>query len=297
MPLRVVINGISSVLEVPMKGSQALLQAQSVPIDKGNKRGWGRIELSTDAVPANNIYHFVFDDPAPLKSVIITDDPEVTKPLQAALSAPADPSQTYETIVLPSARTAEIAWEETGVIIWQTRLPEPDSTGAKQLTAHLEQSRLLLFLPPMNPSAHAFGGLRWKAWQDPGESVLIDWWRNDASLLRATRASTALPVGELEIQRWCLLEGESIPLARLCEDHQRASILVRSFDENAYFLTTLPSAGTSSLAREGVVLYALHHHALADGAASLGNAQQRDAHPDALAEDLSPWKRLALESI
>ena len=41
--------------------------------------------------------------------------------------------------------------------------------------------------------------------------------------------------------------------------------------------STLPGPGASSLARDGVVLFALLHRALNDGASSLGNARQRIA--------------------
>ena len=118
---------------------------------------------------------------------------------------------------------------------------------------------------------------------------------------RCSWTGSALPVGELEIQRWCKLEGESIPLARLGEDEARAPILVQSLDNRggpgAYFLAILPSAGTSSLARDGVVLYAMLHRALSEGAASLGTAQQRDAGPNALADDPFAWKRLTPDAI
>jgi hypothetical protein len=107
-------------------------------------------------------------------------------------------------------------------------------------------------------------------------------------------------VGETEVQRWCGLEGSLVPLARLGDDQGRAPILARGLDTSdssgAYFLTTLPGPGASSLAREGVVLYALLHRALETGGASLGNARQRYASRSVLgtanADTLSSWGRL-----
>ncbi len=297
LPLRVVVEGVSSNLEVTMTGPQTLLRAQTIPIDKETVRGWGRVELPADSGPANNVFHFVFDDPAPLKSVVVTNDPDVARPLAAALSAPANPARTYESAVLPNERAAEIAWEETAVIVWQAPLPAPDSAIAKQLENHLRQGRQLFFLPPSETSRseHAFAGVSWTAWEEPGKSALLEWWRSDAGLLGPTRAGAALPVGEIEVQRWRGIEGETIPLARLGDESNRALILAQSVDMSgqtgALFLTTLPGSGSSTMARDGVVLYVLLHRALEAGATSLGYAQHRDASRTALGQSTDDWKR------
>jgi hypothetical protein len=56
------------------------------------------------------------------------------------------------------------------------------------------------------------------------------------------------------------------------------------------FLATLPSPGASSLARDGVVLFALLHRSLADGSQALGQAQLRPASANALSHENEPWK-------
>ncbi len=299
--LRVVINGAASTQDVEMKGSQVLLQSQKVSIDKSTKRGWGRVELPVDSSPADNVFNFVFDEPAPLKSVIVTDRGEISGPLSAALSAPADPARKYESAVLPAARAAEIGWEETALIIWQAPLPEAGSPVATQLETHARSGRGLLFLPPDAPDAGSFAGLRWTKWESAptGKPVLADWWRNDAGLLSGTRAGSALPVGEVEALRWCGVEGEFTPLARLAEAAGKAPLLLQTTPRDgegpAYFLTTLPGPGASSLARDGVVLFAMLHRALNDGAASLGNARQRLAGQKSLEGDPAAWTRMDLE--
>ncbi len=298
VPLRVIINGVSSTLEVELKGTQALLQAQAIPIDKITQRGWGRVELPADTSPSDNAYHFVFDAPAPLKSVIISENVEVSTPLAAALNAPADPNRTYEVIILPATKAAEITWEEMALIVWQANLPAPESAVAKQLDAHVRAGRSLIFLPPDTPDDTTFANLKWTQWKPADPPALATWWRSDAGLLSGTRAGPALPVGEVEVQRWCSVEGESIPLARLDETAGKAPLLVQAAADglhSAYFLTALPGAGQSSLARDGVVLFALLHRALNEGSASLGNAQQRLASVNALGADPSLWTRLDVE--
>lgn len=291
VPLRVVVNGVSSNLTVELKGQQMLLQAQAIPIDKATKRGWGRVELNADTTPSDNVYHFVFDEPAPLKSVIVSEDRDVSDPLKAALSAPADPSRKYEVTVIPPARAAEIPWDETALVIWHAPLPEKDSVIAQQLLEHTKARRGVFFLPPKEPDNSEFLGLKWTKWETSETPLLADWWRSDAGLLAGTRAGAALPVGEMEVQRWCGLEGESVPLARLGEDAGKAPLLAQSPRDSApaWFLTTLPGPGSSNLARDGVVMFAMLHRALNESAASLGNARQRLAANGVLGEDPSPW--------
>lgn len=304
VPMRVVIDGIGSQLEVTMNGDQTLLRAQSFPLDIETERGWGRVELPTDASPANNAYHFAFDAPATLKSVLITDDPSVSRPLQAVLSSPADASREYESTVLPSSRIAEISWDDTGLIIWHASLPEKDSAEAKQLTTHLASGRHLIFLPPnqvgeLNTTTPTeFMGLSWGEWNEASPSAPVDWWRSESGLLGPTRAGDALPVGEVEVVRWRSVLGEGVPLARLGEAQAQATILVRSVgqagSQGAHFLATLPGSEASSMARDGVVLYAMLHRALSESATTLGMAQHRPAGASALGSDLeatSPWRR------
>lgn len=300
IPLRVVINGVSSTINAELKGNQALLQAQAIPIDKSTQRGWGRVELPTDTSPSDNVFHFVFDAPAALKSVIVSENSEVSTPLAAALNAPADPARTYEATILSAARAAEIAWDETSLIIWHAAIPDPESPVAKQLESHVRAGRTLIFLPPDIPNDMAFAGIKWTKWNTSSSTTptLASWWRSDAGLLSGTRAGPALPVGEVEVQRWCSVEGESIPLARLDDSAAKAALLVQASADgvhSAYFLTALPGPGQSSLARDGVVLFAMLHRALNEGSSSLGNAQQRFAGIKSLGDEPGAWTRLDVE--
>jgi len=292
LPLRFVINDVSSTIKVEMKDSQLVLQGHAIPIDKATKRGAGRVELPADASPADNVYHFVFDEPAVLQSVIVSDDETEAGPLQATLEAAADPTRKYATTVLSPARAAEIPWEDVALIVWHAALPKADDLITQQLMNHLSSGRSILFLPTEAANAEAFGGLHWGAWSSESKPASVEWWRNDAGLLSNTRSGTALPVGDLEVSRRCEILGEGTPLARLTGNQP---LLMRADipgDGNAWFLGTLPGSGSSSLARDGVVMFAMLHRALNEGARSLGKAQQREAGAPALGSgDLSVWKR------
>lgn len=293
LPLRFVINDTSTTLKVELKDSQLLVQALAIPLDKATKRGAGRVELPADAAPADNVFHFVFDEPAALRSVIVSDDENESGPLQAALEAAADPARKYAAMVLPPARAAEIPWDDTALIVWHAPLPKAEDLITTQLLAHLQAGRSLLFLPPENPDAGVFAGMHWGAWTSGGKPGAVEWWRNDAGLLANTRSGAALPVGEVEVQRRCEILGEGTPLARVGGN---VPLLVRADTAveggGAWFLGTLTGSGSSTLARDGVVMFALLHRALNEGARGLGKAQQREASAAALGRgDLGLWKR------
>ena len=298
IPLRVTLNGVSSTLNVTLKEKELLLQGQGFPLDQTTPTGWGLLELPADSNPADNRAAFVFGDPAPLRSVVVTTDPEVARPLRAALSARLDPARTYACETLPPERAAEIDWETTALIVWQAPLPQPADLLHAQLNAHAAAGRALLFLPPESPDATPFAGLHWQDWViAQGETrPRVEWWRADSDLLANTQAGTALPVGELELLRHAPIVGGGVLLARL---EGGEPLLLRSAQENAphvWFLGTWPGSSASSLARDGVTQFALLHRALNAGAAALGNARARDAAPAALGADPAAWSALQTES-
>lgn len=294
VPIRVVVNGTTTTMNVAMKENQLAVQGHTIPIDKAAKRGWGRVELPADASLGNNVFHFVFDEPAALHSVIVSDDEAQAGPLKAVLSAVADPSRKYVATVLSPARAAEIPWEDAALIVWQAPLPKEDDVLARQLMNHAAAGRSLLFLPPESPDDAELFGLRWGQWEGSGSGTMqaVEWWRNDADLLANTRDNAALPVGSLEVLRRCSIVGEGIPLARV---GGQQPLLMRSSLEQAggvYFLGTLPGPGASNLARDGVVMFALAHRTLNHGARMLGKAQQREAGAGSLGADVARWRPL-----
>jgi hypothetical protein len=292
VPLRFVVNGISTTAKVTLMESQLVLDGYTIPIDAATHRGWGRVELPADAFPANNVFHFVFDDPPPLRSVIVSDDAAQAGPLTAALSAAADPERKYVASVLGIARAAEIPWADTALIVWQAPLPKPGDAIARQLQEFVAAGRDILFLPPESPDGSELFGLHWEGWKRAplAKPASVEWWRNDSGLLANTRDGAALPVGTLEISRYCPVGREGVPLARLPSND---TLLMRSAGDRTagavYFLGTLPDPGSSSLARDGVVMFALLQRALNEGAGTLGKALQGFASAGALGADPSLW--------
>jgi hypothetical protein len=286
--LRVVVNGVTSTRAITLNDRQTSVRGFSIPVDVAAKKGWGRLELPADSNPANNVFHFVYDEAPTLRSVVLSDDDAVAEPLVAVLSATADESRKYHCDRLPSKRAHEIVWDETALIIWHAEIPEPDSPLHRQLLNHVRTGRRLLFLPLATASAHSFATLSWDKSSVLDQPLSPATWRNDHDLLANTKDGTALPVGDLEIRKFTSVRGNGIPLAQL-PNHQ--SILQRSATEGGvYFLGTLPSPDHSTLASQGVSLFVLLHRALEDGSRSLGKARLLDASHTALPPDAGPWK-------
>jgi hypothetical protein len=127
--------------------------------------------------------------------------------------------------------------------------------------------------------------------------VTVQNWRGDQDLLAHTQSGATLPLGQLQIRRYCGETGDFTPLATLrggaplfarCAGNKEAA----SSRGAAYFLATTPAPGDSSLATNGVVLYVLVQRALAGGAAALGNVRQLTAGEDH-DSDSGTWQQVA----
>jgi hypothetical protein len=290
VPLTFVINGTATTSTVDLLQNQLGIQGYSIPIDKSLKRGWGCVELPADSFPENDKFYFVFDEMPPLHSVIVSDDEAQSGPLNAALSAAADPSRTYTTTVLASSHASDIPWDDAALIVWQAAIPKPSEVLARQMRDFVANGRTIVFLPPDSPDDTRIFDLGWGRWQDSanGKPLSVDWWRSDDDLLANTRDGSALPVGGLEVARCCSIDGDGVPLARITG---HGPLLMRSLarNGNAYFLGTLPGPGTSSLARDGVVMFAMLERALNQGSGTLGKAQDRYAAAGALGDNPGKW--------
>ena len=291
VPLTFEINGTTTSTKVELKENQLVIQGYSIPIDRSLKHGYGHVSIPANACPESDTFYFVFDEPPPLHSVIVSDDEAVSGPLSAALSAAADSSHTYVSTVLSPSHAAEIPWNETAFVVWNAPLPKVNDPLAKQLLDFTAAGRRILFLPPDSPDDSKLFDVSWGRWTESSaeKPLTVEWWRNDDDLLANTRDGTALPVGTLGISRACSIEGDGLPLARLAG---HGPLLLRSVSHNgnAYFLGTLPGPGSSSLARDGVVMFALLHRALNQGVATLGKAQQRYASASVLGSDPGKWQ-------
>ena len=292
LPLRFEIGGVTTAVEVELSGREAVLKQHSIPLEKAaGPSGWGRVSIPADANLADNEFFFVFDEPPPRRAIVVADDPAARRPLELVAGIPPGKDETAIVDVAAPGSLATAGWDEAAVLLWQSPLPEGRDRDIVQ--AHVDRGGQVVFFPPDVPTATAFAGVTWGGWTSHATAVVPESWRTDQDLLSNTLAGTALPLGELEIRRSCGIVGDALPLASLPGS---AALFARPAGASGVtFCATTPAPRDSSLAAEGIVLYALVQRAIDRGLAVLGRARQLDAGPVAveLAAADEPWIRRA----
>lgn len=286
LPVQFEIEGARSVLNVALTGAQTEVRDHRIPIERSQQRGWGRVSIPADSNPADDEFFFVFDDPPPRRTLIIADDPQPQRLLELAASISPDDSIVCSAETLTIDQLSAANWDQVSLVLWQS--PLPTGTAAELLEAFVERGGQVVFFPPPEPGSAELFGIRWQQWID-GDNTTVETWRGDADLLARTQSGAALPVGQLEVHRYCELSGEVTQLATL---RGGAPLLARVPTDRGgvYVWATTPLPRDSSLATGGVVFYAFVQRALGAGSAGLGKARQLDAgDPDGESPDV--WQR------
>jgi hypothetical protein len=300
LPLRFEIGQAASTVDIQLDGKQAVLKDHPIALGRGDGpvgpgdhfRGWGRVSIPADANVADNDFFFVFDRPATRRTLIVAADGASRQVLSLVAHTPSSKDQACEVEVLVPEDLAAVAWDEIALVIWQAPLPEGKTILLLEQFA--DRGGQLIFFPPEQPTEQSFAGVSWTNWTTHKEPLHVLTWRSDQDLLANTASGAALPIGELEVRRSCGLAGPYTPLASLPAD---ATFLARATGQRGgvYFCTSTPSNRDSTLATEGIVLYALVQRAIDRGAEVIGKTRQVDA--DTLAAGFQSkdgqWTRLA----
>src|SRR5580692_620383 len=291
IPLRFEIDGARSEATVEMDKSPYELKDYRIPLESKQPRSWGKVTIPADLNPADNDFYFAFEKPAPRHAVIVVEEAQVARSLQLAAAITPDPGIACTAEVLPAEQLANVEWEKVALLLWQGPLPEGEA--ARHVQAFVKRGGYAIFLPPKVPGDREFFGARWKSWVDSAsKDALVANWRGDQDLLANTQSGALLPVGQLQVHRYCSLTGDFTPLAGL----QGGSLLLgRSTQDHsgAYFFATTAVPSDSSLATDGIVLYVLVQRAMSAGASALGTIRQLAAG-EPLPNNLpDSWQRLA----
>jgi hypothetical protein len=289
VPVQFEIGGARSEVTVEMAGPRFDLKDHRIPLARGQGRGWGKVSIPADANPADNDFWFAYDEPAPRRAVIVAEDAQAARPLQLAAEIAPDPALRCSAEVVAAEQLAAVEWESVSLLLWQGPLP---TGGMGELVrSFVERGGHAIFFPPRSPGDGEFLGIRWKSWSEGTKDIPVESWRGDQDILAHTQSGAPLPVGQLQVRKYCGLAGEITPLATL---KGGAPLLARVATNRggAYFCATTPAVGDSSLATNGVVLYVLVQRALAGGAAALGSTRQLVAG-EAPPDDPAGWSRVA----
>ena len=293
VPVTIEIGGASSTVDVPLSEREAVLANHAIPLGAATEpRGWGRVSIPADANAADNDFYFVFDEPVARKTIVVAEDSASRRWLELLAAIPPEKDQKSAAESLAPDAFATAVLDDVALVLWQG--PLPAGADAAAVEAFLARGGQVMFFPPETPAETTFAGLTWKSWTSHPQPVKPVTWRTDQDLLSNTLAGGALPVGELQVFRACSIAGEHVTLASLPE---AVPLVGRVADAagGVYFCATTPNGRDSTLASEGVVLYALVQRAIDRGAAVLGKARQLDAGQPGgmLVAKGVEWNRLA----
>ncbi len=290
LPVSLELNGARSVFNVELSGKGSELVEHPVVLDGGTSRGWGRVWLQADSSASDNEFYFVFDKEPPRKTLVVSDDPAKVRPVEFAAAISPDSSVVCESVSITPDDLVSQDLENVSLIAWHVAIPGEDEGLHAVLKAFVQRGGQLIFFPPKSPTTAGFSGVSWGSWQEP-QTVRVGSWVGDQDLLSRTRSGDALPVGELKVTRHCDLKGEFRSLAVL---DGGAPLLARATTDRGgvFFCTTTTSAGDSSLATAGVVLYAMIQRAGEAGAKTLSSTRQAIAG-DAEIGGMQGWEQLA----
>jgi hypothetical protein len=289
IPLHFEIDGARSEVTVEMDKSPYELKDYGIPLESKQPRSWGKVTIPADLNAADNDFYFAFEKPVARHAVVVVEDNQVARTLQLAASIPPEPGTLCSVEVVAPEQVPNVEWEKVALLMWQGPLPEGDA--GRHVQDFIKRGGSAIFLPPRTPNEREFLGARWNAWNPAGsKDSLIANWRSDQDLLANTQSGARLPVGQLQIHRYCTLTGDFTPLASL---QGGTPLLARSAHSGAYFFATTTSPADSSLATDGVVLYVLVQRAMAAGASALGTTRQLNAGETFPAFLPDSWQRLA----
>jgi hypothetical protein len=299
VPLTFEIGGVTTSLELDLVGRETVLADHVLPLGRGDAvRDWGRVSIPADTCVADNEFYFVFDRPPPRVALVVAEEAAAAGVLELATSIPPSRELVARGEAVPREGLATAAWDEAAALVWQG--PLPMGREAQLVEDFVARGGQVVFFPPEFPpqgaAVDSFAGVSWGDWLVHPQPVRPEQWRSDEDLLANTLSGGALPVGELEVRRSCELKGEVVSLASLSGG---VPLLARVPDSRGiFFCATLPRPADSSLASEGIVLYALLQRAIDRGLEPLAGARQLAAGPAArvlLADGAagSRWERLA----
>ena len=289
IPVQFEIDGARSELTVEMVGPRYELKDHRIPLESKQKRGWGRVSIPADINPANDEFYFVFDEPAPRKTIIVAEDPQVAWPLELAAATSPEAAVDCLAEVVSVEQLSAIAWEQVSLLLWQAPLPRGEA--AEMTREFINRGGQAIFLPPHTPDEEKLFGVQWQSWTTPEKSTSVETWRGDQGLLAHTLSGESLPVGELKVKKYCKMSGDYIRFASLRGGEPFVG-RVATDRGGVHFCTTTPSPADSSLAADGVVFYVAVQRALAAGSSALGNTRNLIAGRPG-DHSTKSWKRLA----
>lgn len=253
VPVSLVLDGARSVWSVSYRGGRLRWQ-QRVSLAAGQtSAGWGWVEIPADANPADNVSYFVYPAQVPLRTVVVSDEPDgaAARVLQLA-AAPSPLLNQLAQVVTPRELTGAML-AETALVQWQSA-----ETPPRELEDFVKNGGQVL---------------RWPAGQGRGGEWTVTWWNRAEDVLADGQDGVALPVDELEVQQRVEPVGDGVTLASLNDGVPLFRRLLVSGVPGWYECATLPVRTWSNLG-EGPVLVPVVQRLAVRGAQRLGGVHR-----------------------
>ena len=284
--LRWTIGESSSQVEVDIPG-QTLRWRNNFPLPSVKEIGWGQIEISADANPADNKLYFAFGaESLPTTLIVSAAAPPATRPLQLAGSDLSRSPEDWARVIVPG-NFAALPLTNTALIVWSA----PAMSGATPalLEQFVNSGGAILFLPQATESL-SFAGLSFGEVTTARTNSLfaVTQWNELEGPLSRTQEGFGVPVRNLEVYRRAAIDGAGGVLATF-EDG--APFLVRKAlgKGEVFFCATSAEPGWSSLA-DGAVLVPMMQRMLQSGARRVNAASMVECNDLGLI-DVSDWTR------
>ena len=293
IPIEFEVEGARSVFNATISGGMIDLKDHRIPVGDEPSRGWGRVSIPADANPGDNDYFFVYDDPPPRKTLVVSDDAEVGKALELAAGISPLPGVKTESIVQEPGQLESVPWDDLCMVLWHGRLPE--GSTATRVEQFVARGGTVMFFPTQQVGTESLFGVHYQGWAEQQNgpekaSLTVESWRGDSDLLGNTQSGASLPVGKLVVNGLATISGETPPLATPAAG-KPLLVRARTNRGGAYFWATTPRLQDSSLASEGIVLYVAVQRAADRGAAALGGVREMMAGT-ANPEESMAWQRV-----
>ena len=257
-PIKQTINGVTTEIEAKVNG-QATRWRHRIEVDE-QSGGWGKLELSPDGNPQDNITYYRYDDDFSMEGLVISESK--LSPLWQAAASTVNISARKPAKILAPNEFSKSDLRDSTLVIWHAPLPQGDTSIA--LREFINEGGRLVFFPTGEATAVRFVGLGWGEKQTTEKDPFkIGRWDEDQGPLANTDEGLLLPLNQLTVKQRQKIVGEAAILAAF-NDGQAFLARQTIGQGEVYFCSSLPLLTWSNLG-DGMVIVPMIQRLLAAG--------------------------------
>ena len=257
-PIKQTINGVTTEIEAKVNG-QATRWRHRIEVDE-QSGGWGKLELSPDGNPQDNITYYRYDDNFSMEGLVISESK--LSPLWQAAASTVNISARKPAKILAPNEFSKSDLRDSTLVIWHAPLPQGDTSIA--LREFINEGGRLVFFPTGEATTVRFVGLGWGEKQTTEKDPFkIGRWDEDQGPLANTDEGLLLPLNQLTVKQRQKIVGEAAILAAF-NDGQAFLARQTIGQGEVYFCSSLPLLTWSNLG-DGMVIVPMIQRLLAAG--------------------------------